>query len=1243
MVAASILLLALSSISPPAVAASFENIVTNYNGYDLDSDGVNEINLLRFLWYFNHSFDQPSDPVNPDAKLVVVLVEASLINNLPQSRYSVSNLLSGLVRLGQDLAVEGRQARFLVMGDYSGARIQEGKTLLAIREFFKSVYSNFSNFEGALLVGPFPDAGIVRTWPGYPPDTGGKFYTVGLTSGKPRPHDIVLADLDGNWRDLYYENSTSLTGWTFQVTNTTTVRSNGSLVLLTNAVAIAQTSTRRDFFWLRDANYTVFNAAKGQVQLDLACANPEANAGDKTRPNPIARPEISISRINPRSIALQPPSSRLLDANGRPHSVPNVPFINLAGSSWPRDPNLERTLLVEYLDLNHAFRSGRYASQPFSVSLAWCDIGTVAADEGLAGLVPREANVHVPFLPDYVQWLKRPTLFRAVAAHSDASLSLFPGDRPSPDPVDYAALKAACGGYPWLWIEMNGYYVPSFQGVRVAGLNLHRTLYENKVLTNLPPSLMVHVGCNVAGVDFGDLTHNDSQYGFFQNAASLLFYTRQLAILCRVTDWNRGPFGFGSAFNASPSAVMGDGWKGMSAYMSQDTSWFSTQRKQNYIWNLVGDYTLKKYYSARPANDEWPGAIPLVANVPYTMSTLSATSVSDPVPSCLSTPVNGVWFKFTPASSRVVTVNTCASGFDTVLQAYVYSAGNLVPVVDGCNDDSGDCGTRSRVAFPATAGTTYYLLAGGYNGVGGSLNITASEVPLAIARQPSSEIADAGDAVAFGVMTAGSDPCYQWQRGGVNLSSATSSTLTLENVAPAMAGEYRVIVTNAYGAVTSSVATLIVKPALDLALETTNLVWTTGGGNNADGWFRQTDVFNDGVDSAECGAPESFPPYSTAWMQTTVTGPAALGFYWRFYKPISSRSGDYLGFFLDGVYQAGTSSFFVSFAHKTVYLGAGNHTVRWQYVRAGSLHGGGPGNVDEVSLTPGATPAFIVDHPVSQATVAGSNATFTVAASGTPPFTYQWQFNGVSLSSATNSALIFTNAQPSQAGSYRVLVANGYGSPLLSSAAALTVATVPLPIAVDFAGPPWSTSGNTPWFGQINQPYDGVDAAQSGWITHTQRSTLTAQLAGPGHLSFWWKVSSETNYDLLRFYINDVLETNISGEVAWRRETFPLLPGKQTVTWTYSKDTSINVGQDAGWVDQVTYDGRPYLSWKMLSQEQAVFRWPSSVTGYTLQMTPDLRPPIGWQTVTNPVSSLGDDWIVTNASPGPQQFYRLKK
>jgi hypothetical protein len=42
-------------------------------------------------------------------------------------------------------------------------------------------------------------------------------------------------------------------------------------------------------------------------------------------------------------------------------------------------------------------------------------------------------------------------------------------------------------------------------------------------------------------------------------------------------------------------------------------------------------------------------------------------------------------------------------------------------------------------------------------------------------------------------------------------------------------------------------------------------------------------------------------------------------------------------------------------------------------------------------------------------------------------------------------------------------------------------------------------------------------------------------------------------------------------------------------------------------------------------------------------MTPDLRPPIGWQTVTNPVSSLGDDWIVTNASPGPQQFYRLKK
>ena len=43
----------------------------------------------------------------------------------------------------------------------------------------------------------------------------------------------------------------------------------------------------------------------------------------------------------------------------------------------------------------------------------------------------------------------------------------------------------------------------------------------------------------------------------------------------------------------------------------------------------------------------------------------------------------------------------------------------------------------------------------------------------------------------------------------------------------------------------------------------------------------------------------------------------------------------------------------------------------------------------------------------------------------------------------------------------------------------------------------------------------------------------------------------------------------ISGAVDWAQVTVPLGVGAHTVVWTYSKDVSVSLGQDAGWVDQV--------------------------------------------------------------------------
>ena len=72
----------------------------------------------------------------------------------------------------------------------------------------------------------------------------------------------------------------------------------------------------------------------------------------------------------------------------------------------------------------------------------------------------------------------------------------------------------------------------------------------------------------------------------------------------------------------------------------------------------------------------------------------------------------------------------------------------------------------------------------------------------------------------------------------------------------------------------------------------------------------------------------------------------------------------------------------------------------------------------------------------------GENATFTVAAAGAPPLSYQWQKDGTNLAGATTATLNLTNAQAADAGSYTVIVSNDSGS-VTSLPATLSVVLFP--------------------------------------------------------------------------------------------------------------------------------------------------------------------------------------------------------
>ena len=116
------------------------------------------------------------------------------------------------------------------------------------------------------------------------------------------------------------------------------------------------------------------------------------------------------------------------------------------------------------------------------------------------------------------------------------------------------------------------------------------------------------------------------------------------------------------------------------------------------------------------------------------------------------------------------------------------------------------------------------------------------------------------------------------------------------------------------------------------------------------------------------------------------------------------------------------------------------------------------------------------------------------------------------------------------------------------------------------------TGGNANWFYQTSTSYNDGDAAQSGNISHNQQSWMQTVVSGPGTLTFYWRVSSEINYDFLEFYIDGVRQSRISGSSNWQQKSYTVTgAGSHTLLWQYVKDGSVSSGSDRGWVDWVQF------------------------------------------------------------------------
>jgi thermitase len=141
-----------------------------------------------------------------------------------------------------------------------------------------------------------------------------------------------------------------------------------------------------------------------------------------------------------------------------------------------------------------------------------------------------------------------------------------------------------------------------------------------------------------------------------------------------------------------------------------------------------------------------------VASLPSTNTqATNGAQASDgaPTPLCGFNVGRMVWYRYTASSNGVVHISTAGTDFDTVLAIYTGEPSSLTEII--CNDDEGVIelsalgegqvkplavsdffGLTSFIDLRATAGTTYYIMIGGYNSMGGNLvfTMTPNEPPV---------------------------------------------------------------------------------------------------------------------------------------------------------------------------------------------------------------------------------------------------------------------------------------------------------------------------------------------------------------------------------------------------------------------------------------------------------------------------------------------------------------------------------
>ena len=121
-------------------------------------------------------------------------------------------------------------------------------------------------------------------------------------------------------------------------------------------------------------------------------------------------------------------------------------------------------------------------------------------------------------------------------------------------------------------------------------------------------------------------------------------------------------------------------------------------------------------------------------------------------------------------------------------------------------------------------------------------------------------------------------------------------------------------------------------------------------------------------------------------------------------------------------------------------------------------------------------------------------------------------------------------------------------------------------------GEGWINDASHPWRIVNEEPYEGQHCVRSGAIGNNGTTTLILEHEAGSNdtISFYYKVSSETNWDKLHFFIDNQEKNEWSGTIGWTKASYPVSQGRHTYKWTYTKDSSQSSGSDCAWIDFIS-------------------------------------------------------------------------